>query len=40
MIWEKRWFQFAILMLLAFIWGSSFILMQYFVQKIDIFKRP
>ena len=28
MIWEKRWFQFAILMLLAFIWGSSFILMK------------
>ncbi|HAH24831.1 MAG TPA: EamA family transporter [Prolixibacteraceae bacterium] len=26
--WEKRWFQFAILMLLAFIWGSSFILMK------------
>jgi drug/metabolite transporter (DMT)-like permease len=28
MIWEKRWFQFAILMVLAFIWGSSFILMK------------
>ncbi len=28
MIWEKRWFQFTILMLLAFIWGSSFILMK------------
>jgi len=28
MIWEKRWFQFAILMILAFIWGSSFILMK------------
>ena len=28
MIWEKRWFQFAILMTLAFIWGSSFILMK------------
>ncbi|HEY3373232.1 MAG TPA: DMT family transporter [Prolixibacteraceae bacterium] len=28
MLWEKRWFQFAILMLLAFIWGSSFILMK------------
>lgn len=26
--WEKRWFQFAILMLLAFVWGSSFILMK------------
>jgi drug/metabolite transporter (DMT)-like permease len=28
MIWEKRWFQFAIMLLLAFIWGSSFILMK------------
>jgi len=28
MIWEKRGFQFAILMLLAFVWGSSFILMK------------
>ena len=28
MIWEKRWFQFTILMILAFIWGSSFILMK------------
>ena len=28
MIWQKRWFQFTILMLLAFIWGSSFILMK------------
>jgi len=28
MIWEKRWFQFTILMALAFIWGSSFILMK------------
>ena len=28
MIWEKRWFQFSILMILAFIWGSSFILMK------------
>ena len=28
MIWEKRWFQFAIMMLLAFVWGSSFILMK------------
>ena len=28
MIWEKRWFQFVILMILAFIWGSSFILMK------------
>ena len=28
MVWEKRWFQFSILMILAFIWGSSFILMK------------
>ncbi len=28
MIWEKRWFQFTILMVLAFVWGSSFILMK------------
>lgn len=28
MIWEKRGFQFTILMVLAFIWGSSFILMK------------
>lgn len=27
-LWEKRWFQLSILMLLAFIWGSSFILMK------------
>ncbi len=28
MIWEKRWFQFTILLVLAFVWGSSFILMK------------
>lgn len=28
MIWTKRWFQFTILMVLAFVWGSSFILMK------------
>jgi drug/metabolite transporter (DMT)-like permease len=28
MHWNKPWFQFAILMLLAFVWGSSFILMK------------
>ena len=28
MLWGKRWFQFTILMILAFIWGSSFILMK------------
>jgi len=27
-MWQKRWFQFSILMILAFIWGSSFILMK------------
>ena len=28
MMWHNRWFQFTILMILAFIWGSSFILMK------------
>lgn len=28
MHWEKRWFQLAVLLLLAFVWGSSFILMK------------
>ncbi|MCF8378380.1 MAG: DMT family transporter [Bacteroidales bacterium] len=28
MIWSKRWFQFIILFILAFIWGSSFILIK------------
>lgn len=28
MIWTKRWFQLTILMVLAFVWGSSFILMK------------
>ena len=28
MPWRKKWFQFAILFLLAFVWGSSFILMK------------
>lgn len=28
MIWQKRWFQASVLMVLAFIWGSSFILMK------------
>ena len=27
-LWEKRWFQFTMLMILAFVWGSSFILMK------------
>jgi len=28
MYWEKRWFQFGVLLLLAFVWGSSFILIK------------
>lgn len=28
MNWDKRWFQFLILLLLAFVWGSSFILIK------------
>ena len=28
MYWDKRWFQFTVLILLAFTWGSSFILMK------------
>ena len=28
MLWQKRWFQLSILLTLAFIWGSSFILMK------------
>jgi drug/metabolite transporter (DMT)-like permease len=28
MIWTKRWFQLTVLMILAFVWGSSFILMK------------
>ncbi len=28
MIWAKRWFQLTVLMILAFVWGSSFILMK------------
>jgi drug/metabolite transporter (DMT)-like permease len=28
MYWDKRWFQYAVLVLLAFVWGSSFILMK------------
>ncbi len=28
MIWTKRWFQVTVLMVLAFVWGSSFILMK------------
>ncbi|RXQ88820.1 DMT family transporter [Ancylomarina salipaludis] len=28
MIWKKPWFQYSIVLLLAFVWGSSFILMK------------
>ena len=28
MPWNKKWFQFTVLMILAFVWGSSFILMK------------
>jgi len=35
MHWEKKWFQFSILMLLAFIWGSSFILMKTGLESFD-----
>ncbi|MFA9391338.1 MAG: DMT family transporter [Prolixibacteraceae bacterium] len=28
MVWEKKWFQFTILLIVALIWGSSFILMK------------
>jgi drug/metabolite transporter (DMT)-like permease len=28
MLWQKRWFQLSILLLLAFVWGSSYILMK------------
>jgi len=28
MPWNKKWFQFSVLMILAFVWGSSFILMK------------
>ncbi len=27
-MWDKRWFQFTILLILAFVWGSSFILIK------------
>ncbi|TRX66196.1 DMT family transporter [Carboxylicivirga sp. M1479] len=35
MPWEKKWFQFTVLMLLAFIWGSSFILMKIGLKSFD-----
>ncbi len=28
MHWNKPWFQYSIILLLAFVWGSSFILMK------------
>ncbi|MBS2212014.1 DMT family transporter [Carboxylicivirga mesophila] len=35
MPWEKKWFQFTVLLLLAFIWGSSFILMKIGLKSFD-----
>jgi drug/metabolite transporter (DMT)-like permease len=35
MIWEKRWFQYTILMVCATIWGSSFILMKIGLRSFD-----
>jgi len=35
MPWKKKWFQLAMLMLLAFIWGSSFILMKIGLKSFD-----
>ncbi|MCD4665693.1 MAG: DMT family transporter [Bacteroidales bacterium] len=35
MIWEKRWFQFAVLMVLALVWGSSFILIKIGLKSFD-----
>lgn len=35
MIWEKRWFQYTILMVTATIWGSSFILMKIGLRSFD-----
>lgn len=35
MVWEKRWFQFTILVIVAIIWGSSFILMKIGLKSFD-----
>ncbi len=35
MPWTKKWFQFAVLALLAFVWGSSFILMKIGLKSFD-----
>ncbi|MCU4175579.1 DMT family transporter [Carboxylicivirga sp. N1Y90] len=35
MLWKKPWFQLSILMLLAFVWGSSFILMKIGLKSFD-----
>lgn len=35
MIWQKRWFQLTILLILAFVWGSSFILMKIGMMSFD-----
>lgn len=34
-MWHKKWFQFSILLLLAFVWGSSFILMKIGLKSFD-----
>jgi hypothetical protein len=36
MIWEKRWFQFAILLVLAFKWGDSLMLMKVGLKKFQL----
>lgn len=35
MHWEKRWFQFSVILILAFVWGSSFILMKIGLKSFD-----
>lgn len=35
MIWQKRWFQLTIILILAFVWGSSFILMKIGMMSFD-----
>jgi len=34
-MWHKKWFQFSILLVLAFVWGSSFILMKIGLKSFD-----
>nr|WP_321409729.1 DMT family transporter [uncultured Carboxylicivirga sp.] len=35
MPWDKKWFQFSVLLVLAFVWGSSFILMKIGLKSFD-----